>query len=145
MRHTMKFLNRALLLVLMALTCLQAQDITKGSITGVVRDASGAVVPGATVKLVSPYGDHSTTTNAGGEYAFHNLVAGPGYSVTVSQAGFSTATQGNITVGINGTVTADINLEVGTAAQTVEVSASTTSIELNTTNAGANIGEDLYK
>src|SRR5271163_2055770 len=122
----MKCINRTVilaLLALLALTCLQAQDITKGSIVGAVRDASGAVVPGAPVKLSSPYGDHSTATNSGGEYSFHNLVAGPGYAVTVSQPGFSTAEQRNITVGINGTVTADLNLEVGTAAQTVDVTA----------------------
>ena len=64
----------------MALTCVEAQDITKGSIAGIVRDASGAVVPGATVKLTSPYGDRDTTTNAAGEYGFLNLVVGPGYS-----------------------------------------------------------------
>ncbi len=69
----MRYINRTLLLALLALTCLQAQDITKGSITGVVRDASGAVVPGAPVKLTSPYGDHSTTTNGAGVIAFTSL------------------------------------------------------------------------
>jgi hypothetical protein len=84
----MRFLNRSLLLALLALTCLQAQDITKGSISGVVRDPSGAVVPGAPVKLSSPYGDRTTTTNSAGAYSFQNLVVGTGYSVTVSQPGF---------------------------------------------------------
>src|SRR3984885_640095 len=129
----MKHIIRTLLLVLLALTCLQAQDITKGAITGVVRDASGAVVPGATVKLSSPYGDRSTTTNSAGVYSFTSLVVGPGYSVSVSQTGFSTATQGNLTAGINQTTTADINLEIGTAAQSVEVSAASTAIDLGTT------------
>ena len=67
----MRHLNRTLLLALMALTCLQAQDITKGAIAGVVRDASGAVVPGAPVRLTSPFGDRETTTNSGGAYSFH--------------------------------------------------------------------------
>jgi len=141
----MRYLNRGLLLALFALTCLQAQDITKGSIVGVVRDASGAVVPGATVKLSSPFGDHATTTNDAGAYSFRSLVVGPGYAVSVSQPGFSTATQGNLTVGINQTTTADINLEIGTAAQSVEVTAGATTIDLNTTNSGANLNEDLYK
>ena len=35
----MKYLNRTLLLAFFALTCLRAQDITKGSIVGIVRDA----------------------------------------------------------------------------------------------------------
>src|SRR5579863_2794695 len=120
----MKFINRTLILALLALSCMQAQDITKGSIVGVVKDATGAVVPGASVKLTSPSGDHSTTTNDAGSYAFHNLVVGTGYTISVSQAGFSTATVGNLTVGISQTTTADVNLEVGTAAQSVEVTAS---------------------
>jgi hypothetical protein len=141
----MKYLNRTLLLALMALSCLQAQDITKGSIAGTVRDATGAVVPRAPVKLTSPYGDHETTTNEAGEYSFHNLGLGPGYTVTVSQPGFSTASARNLSVGINATTSADINLEVGTAAQSVDVTAESTGIDLSTTNIGANISEDLYK
>lgn len=129
----------------MALTCLQAQDITKGSISGAVRDASGAVIQGATVKLSSPYGDRETTTNSGGAYSFQSLVAGTGYSVTVNQPGFSAATQRNITVSINGTTTADINLEVGTSTQTVDVTADTTAIDLSTNTTGANIDESLFR
>jgi hypothetical protein len=64
----MRYIYRFLVLALCVLACLQAQDITKGSITGIVRDASGAVVPGATVKLESPFGDRQTTTNSGGAY-----------------------------------------------------------------------------
>jgi hypothetical protein len=134
-----------LLLALMALSCLNAQDITKGAIAGVVRDASGAVVPGAPVKLTSPYGDRETTTNSGGAYSFQSLVAGTGYSVTVNQPGFSAATQRNITVSILGTTTADINLEVGTSTQTVDVTADTTAIDMSTTNTGANIDESLFR
>jgi hypothetical protein len=141
----MKFIKWTLLLALFALVCAQAQDITKGSIVGVVRDASGAVVPGAMVKLTSPYGDHAATTNEAGQYTFQNLVVGSGYTITVTQAGFSTATRGDLMVGINQTTTADISLEVGTAAQSVEVTAATTAIDLGTTNAGANLDEDLYK
>jgi hypothetical protein len=141
----MKFLNRTLLLALLAFAGLQAQDVTKGSIAGVVRDASGAVVPAAPVKLSSPFGDHNTTTNSSGEYSFHNLTVGPGYSVTVSQPGFSAATQRNLSVGVNQTTIADVNLEVGTAAQTVDVIAASNAIDLTTTTIGANIDESLYK
>jgi len=141
----MKYFNRILLLALMALTCLQAQDFTKGSIIGVIRDASGAVVPSATVKLTSPFGDHSTASNSAGEYAFHNLVIGTGYNLAVNQAGFSPANARNLTVGLNATVTYDFNLEVGTATQTVDVTAESTGIDLSSTNTGANFDENLYK
>ena len=53
-------------LVGMLTLALQAQDITKGSITGVVRDPTGAVVPGATVLLESPTGSRSAKTDGTG-------------------------------------------------------------------------------
>src|SRR5665213_2284843 len=103
----MKFLNRVILLAVFALTCINAQDITKGTISGTVKDASGAVVPGATVKLTSPYGGRTTTTNAAGVYTFQNLVVGPGYGLSVTQAGFSVATVSNLSVGVNTQTTYD--------------------------------------
>jgi len=141
----MKFLSRVFVLAFLALTCLNAQDITKGSITGVVHDASGAVIPGATVKLTSPYGDRTTTTNAAGVYTFQNLVVGPGYGLSVTQTGFSVATVGSLAVGVNKQTTYDFNLEVGTAAQSVDVTAEGNGIDLSTTTIGANINEDLFK
>jgi len=141
----MKFLNRAIVLFALALTCLNAQDITKGSITGVVHDASGAVIPGATVKLTSPYGDRTTTTNAAGVYTFQNLVVGPGYGLSVAQPGFSVAKVGNLSVGVNKQTTYDFSLEVGTATQSVDVTAESNGIDLSTTTIGANINEDLFK
>jgi len=141
----MRYTYRFLVLALCVLACLQAQDITKGSINGVVHDPSGAVVPGATVKLSSPYGDHVTTTNNAGAFTFPSLVVGTGYNVTVSQAGFSSATQRNLEVGINQATTADIILEVGTATQSVDVTASSAAIDTTTTTIGANIDENLIK
>ncbi len=141
----MRYLNRTLVLALLALAGLQAQDITRGSITGVVHDATGAVVPGAPVKLTSPFGDRQTTSNSGGAYSFTGLTVGTGYSITVNQPGFSAAAQRNIAVGINATTTADIILEVGTATQSVDVTADATGIDPSTTTIGANIDENLMK
>ena len=68
-----------------------AQDVSKGSITGVVRDSTGAVVPDATVTLSSPYDDKKTKTNSIGEYLFQGLQPGPDYAVSVEKSGFTTA------------------------------------------------------
>ena len=78
-----------LLVGVLAASALLGQDITKGSIAGVVRDASGAVIPNVTVRLDSPYGDRQTTTSGNGEYLFSNLVVGSGYAVLVDQPGFA--------------------------------------------------------
>jgi hypothetical protein len=134
-----------LVLVLLAFATLQAQDTTKGSIVGVVRDSSGAVVPGASVKATSPYGDHSTTTNASGAYSFNNIVIGPGYSVTVEKAGFATATAANLTIGMNQQTIHDFSLAVGTTATTVDVVEVANAIDLSTTQIGANVDDTLFK
>jgi hypothetical protein len=66
---------------------LQAQDT--GSITGTVRDNTGAVIPGAEVTVTSTTQPipHKTTSNAAGEYLMAGLPAGT-YDVSISAKGF---------------------------------------------------------
>ena len=125
--------------------CVSAQDITKGSIAGVVRDQSGGVVAGATVKLASPFGDHQTKTGGQGEYSFSNLTPGAGYSVSVEHTGFSAAKVSNVSVGLNSRTTVDVNLQVGQTTQTVDVTTEGAAIDLNSAGTGAVLNESLYK
>jgi hypothetical protein len=141
----LKYLHRTLLLALLAFTTMQAQDVTKGNITGIVKDPSGMVIPAATVKLSSPYGDKSTTTDGGGVYNFQNLVIGPGYTVEVDQPGFAPAVAKDLTVGVNQHTAYDFTLQIGTTATTVEVESTSNAIDLSTTTIGANIDETLFK
>jgi Carboxypeptidase regulatory-like domain/TonB-dependent Receptor Plug Domain len=123
-----------------------AQDISKGSIAGVVRDATGAVVADANVTLSSPFGEKKTKTNGLGEYVFASLQVGADYLVTVEKTGFSAAKVGGITVGLNQRTTADVQLQVGATAQTVEVSAGgAATVDMASTGVGANLNENLYK
>src|SRR5947208_3649506 len=64
----------------------------QGSITGVVKDTSNAVLPGVTVELASPAlieRTRSVVTDGSGQYRFINLPPGV-YSVTLTLAGFNT-------------------------------------------------------
>ena len=126
---------------------LAAQDISKGSISGVVRDATGAVVSDANVTLSSPYGpDKKGKTNGVGEYTFTNLQVGPDYTVSVEKSGFSTAKLGNVSVGLNQRTQADVTVQVGATAQSVEVSAGGAgTVDMASTGVGANLSENLYK
>ena len=100
----------------------QGQAIS-GNLTGVVTDATGAAVNGATVEAVNlGTGQKITTTTRGsGEYVFTNLPVG-NYRITVTGANFRTTTLENVPVELNKTLTANVQLQVGTSATTVEVS-----------------------
>ena len=97
MNHARRCTSLCLFLGLLA-GAIHAQDITKGAISGVVRDPSGAVISGAVVNLNSPYGDRATKTGGNGEYSFLNLVIGGGYHLSVEQPGFSKSEASNVIV-----------------------------------------------
>jgi hypothetical protein len=135
-----------LLVLVITVVSLQAQDITKGSISGVIRDPSGAVLTNVMVRLDSPYGERTTTTSNTGQYTFTNLLVGSGYTLIVENPGFATTKMTNLSVGVNRRTTADVTLQLGTTTQTVDVtSEATETIDLVSTTIGANINESLYK
>lgn len=141
-----KSLIAPLFLIFCFAAFVQAQDITKGSIAGVVRDATGSVVSGAKVDLAGPFGQKTTTSDSNGSYTFPNLLVGSGYSVTVTAPGFGVSKATDVSVGVNQRTTVDIRLEVGSTVQSVDVTdTGTQAIDLNTTTVGANLDENLYK
>src|SRR5262245_60856672 len=92
-----------------------------GSIAGVVRDPSGAAVPGAKVKAVSATTRlvRTTTTAEQGEFSFPALPAG-GYEVSVEVPGFQAEIR-NAEVQAGTTTTADLILRVGDVKDSVTV------------------------
>ncbi|MGC2163280.1 MAG: carboxypeptidase-like regulatory domain-containing protein, partial [Silvibacterium sp.] len=117
---------------------LKAQSIISGDIAGTVTDPTGAAVPGATVTVTSQATGavQSVTTDAAGSYRIALLKPGS-YVLVVKDAGFE---QTSLTISVSlGTVSpANIKLAVGSASQTVEVTAAapilhTESADLSTT------------
>ena len=100
---------------------MSAQSPTTGQITGVVKDASGAVVGGAKVALTSTAGvRRETTSDAAGHYVFSLLPPGS-YRVEAEKAGFSTATAEGVVARITETTTVDIGLDVASQKAVIEV------------------------
>ncbi|HTW67023.1 MAG TPA: carboxypeptidase regulatory-like domain-containing protein [Bryobacteraceae bacterium] len=120
-------------MLLLALTVPAFAQTTSGELTGTVYDATGAVVPDATVTATNQStGVVSTaTTTAGGQYRINNLLVGT-YDLAVTAAGFTKSEVKNVAVTLNQLATANITLQVGQAAQTVEVSAEATTIDTTT-------------
>jgi Carboxypeptidase regulatory-like domain len=104
-----------------------------GDLVGTVYDVSGAVVPNAKVTATNEATNSksTTTSNASGEYRFGNLLVGK-YAITVSATGFGTATLTAVPVELNKSATANITLEVGKLATTLEVTGAAPLIDTTT-------------
>ncbi len=127
-----------LLMLLWAALPAQAQQIT-GSIAGTVKDSSGAVVSGASVKATNDATgfSRSVVANAYGDYRVDYLPVGV-YTVEVKAKGFKTSLQPAITLTVDQVLRVDVALTVGAQTQVVTVTAApptvnTTSAELGRT------------
>jgi carboxypeptidase family protein len=126
----------ALLFSLAVTAVLQAQ-FDPGQIGGYVRDASQAVVSGATVTVTNQgNGDQrQTTTNSNGYYAVPNLPVGT-YSVSAELAGFKKMVQTGIMLDSAGKLNVDLTLTVGAVTESVEVNASATLVQTESAQVG---------
>ncbi len=92
------------------------------SVLGYVRDASGAVVSGATVSLVNQETKARVTaqTNSQGAYQFTDVKIGQ-YQVIAQANGFDTSTTQAFTVTVNARQRVDVSLKIGSNSETVTV------------------------
>ena len=118
-----------------ALSSLRA-DVT-GSILGVVKDRTQAVVTGATVVAtnVATNLSEQTTSAVDGTYRFLALPAGT-YKVTVTASGFQQYTASDIDLKVNDQLRVDVMLQVGSVQQEVNVTANAIQIETESTQLG---------
>ena len=101
-----------------------AQDSTSGTITGVVRDASGGVLPGVTVEAASPALIEKVrvaTTDTDGRFRIIDLRPGM-YSVTFTLTGFRTVRREGVELTTGFTATVNADLPVGAVEETITVS-----------------------
>jgi hypothetical protein len=126
--------------VLLALVGIALGQQLTGSVQGVVTDASGAVIPGATMQVVSVDNGSSQTGTSDAQGNFHFAAINPGaYTLKASFAGFKTTTR-KITVELNKTLRADVQLETGEVTTSVDVSAAAAAIDPASTNVATNLG-----
>jgi len=108
-----------------------------GRISGVAKDATGAVVPGVrvTAACIETGIKQTTQTDAQGFYAFPSLAVGH-YDVQASQAGFKDFQVTGLTLDVNSAFTVDIPLSVGEQSQHVSVNAAALQVETVNTQLG---------
>lgn len=134
-------MNKKLILVVALFGCLLLPHLLPAqeaaSLTGVVADKTGAVIPQALVKVTDTKTNATfvTVTNGVGSYTFTRLLPGPGYTVEVTKDGFQSVSITNIYLGVDATHTQNVQLQVGKVSEVVEVRGSGSQVTLNTTDA----------
>jgi hypothetical protein len=122
-----------------------AQGTSAGTITGVVKDTSGAVLPGVTVEAASPAlieKVRTAVTDASGEYRIAELRPGV-YSVTFTLPGFSTLKRDEIELRTSFTATINAELKVGGLQETITVSGGTPLVDVQTATQQRTISREL--
>src|SRR3989441_6864451 len=146
----LKRLSTYVILVLGFFLCLaagptKAQVGNSGSIEGVVKDASGGVVAGATVEISYPVSGYhrETTTGSDGGYRFANVPFNP-YHLVVTAPGFASFTQD---VDVRSTVptTVPIILKIGTAATSITVEATGSDLLENDSTFHTDVDRGLFE
>jgi Carboxypeptidase regulatory-like domain/TonB dependent receptor len=124
---------------------LKAQTAGEGTITGTVRDSTGAVVAGADVTATNAATNVPTsrTTTSSGDYTIAPLQPGI-YSVKVAARGFKTLTQQNLSVGALISLSFNPVLVIGEATETVTVSSAPPVLDTTSATLGTVIENGAY-
>jgi len=121
------------ILALLLLSFAAYSQTATGVITGHIKDASGAMVPGAKVTVENQRTGvkQSTLANGQGDFLQSYLIPGE-YKVTVEQAGFDRHVTSNIKLSVQQTIELDIALKIGEVSTAVEVTANTAQLATTT-------------
>ena len=125
LENTMK-----ILLLLGALSALALAQSTPSTITGLVKDSSGATIPGSKVQVVNEDSGITVTAtaNSAGLYRTGSLAPGA-YRLEAEAAGFQKLVRGNLTVQIGQTLQVDVTLPLGNVKETVTVTSASPVLE----------------
>jgi len=113
-----------------------------GTISGAVTDATGAIIPGATVKVININTNVTKTmvTNGAGEYSASSLNPGT-YKVEASAKGFKGALRSGIVVEVDSNPKISIKLEIGAATETVTVTGQSEMIQTQESSISQTVDE----
>src|ERR1019366_3235171 len=129
-------------LVVMLLAIPLAAQLPTGTILGVVKDASGGVVPGATITATNVDNAQARTATSGSDGAFRfSSMPVSHYNVKIEAAGFKTTIQTGLVLDVATEVTVNPVLEVGSAAQEVTVTGEAPLVNTSTSSLGGLVNE----
>jgi hypothetical protein len=133
------------LAIAVAIIFVPAVLFAQPSITGTVRDTSGAVLPGVTVEAASPAlieKVRSAVSDGSGQYRIENLRPGT-YTVTFTLTGFSTVKREGIELTGSFTATVNADLKVGAVEETITVTGETPIVDVQSAERQTVLSKDV--
>lgn len=126
----------SIVLIILTSAAVLRADVT-GSILGVVRDRSQAVVAGAHIVITNVHTNLKQETTSGGDGSYRILALPAGnYELSVTAAGFRTFTEKDIVVKVNDELRFDVTLDVGNVTEKVEITANAVQVQTENTQLG---------
>ena len=136
----------AVLAAVVAIPCdVRAQGAIQASISGVVRDSSGAVLPGVTVEAASPVlieKSRSATSDDTGRYRIVGLTPGT-YTLTFALQGFNTVKREDILLAGSLTATINVDMRIGSLEETVTVKGESPIVDVQSAKQQRVIGSEI--
>jgi hypothetical protein len=141
-RSILRYLLLCFMFTLVTSQQTQAQFDT-ATVLGSVRDASGAVVPNAAVKLknIETGIEAATTSDSDGNYQFLNVKIGT-YQISAEMQGFARAVADNVQVTVNARQRVDLALRAGQVTETVVISDTAPLLETESSDRGQVINKE---
>lgn len=135
-----------LFLILFCATPAAFAQGASGQLSGNVVDANGAVVAGATIKLISrsTAQERETITNDSGDFAFTLLPAGD-YKLEITATGFRTVAVEEVRINVTQTTTLPIRLDAATVSEMVTIQADAALVQQETSQVGRTIQEETIR
>ena len=137
--------SRCSAVALFCLLVLPAASFAQAALTGVVKDASGAVLPGVTVEAASPVlieKIRSVTTDGTGQYRIVDLRTGT-YAVTFTLPGFSTVRRDGVVLSGDFVATVNAELRVGALQETVTVTGESPTVDVQSARVQTIVDRDV--
>jgi TonB dependent receptor/Carboxypeptidase regulatory-like domain len=135
----MRLRSFAALLAIALFAWPAAAQEQRGSIEGVVKDASGGVLPGVTVEARSSgSGVLSTTSDTTGNFRFPSVLPGT-YEVTATLAGFKSGKVGSVEVKLGSVKSVEFNLQLASVTENVTVTAESPIVDVKSSGKSTNI------
>jgi hypothetical protein len=135
------------LFVSLSIAVAAGAQVLPGNMIGVVRDESGAMLPGATVTLTSPAlpgGPETTVTSTQGEYRFTALPPGV-YALNVSLQGFGIYNEADLRVVVGGTTERNVRLPLASVKESVTVHGEAPLVDPRQTGIGGTLSTEVVE